>query len=62
MTELANQNDNPFPCFHELSPATQAFLVRWCASPWTVEELLEDEPEREVILQEIKKYDLLFLE
>ena len=62
MTEPTNQTNDPFPCFKELSPATQAFLLRWCASPWTVEELLEDEPERALIVQEIKQYDLLLLD
>lgn len=59
MTEPINQLNDPFPDFKELSPATQAFLLRWCALPFTVEELLEDEPERALILQEIKTYDLL---
>jgi hypothetical protein len=59
MTEPTNQTNDPFPCFKELSPATQRFILRWCALPWTVHELLEDEPERALILQEIKAYDLL---
>lgn len=62
MPEPTNQNYDPFPYFRQLSPVTQDFIVLWALSPWTVEELLEDEPEREVIVREIKKYDLLFFE
>ena len=62
MTEQTNQEYDPCPCFKELSPATQAFIVRWLLLPWTVKELLEDEPERALILQEIKAHDLLLLD
>ena len=62
MTEPVNQDNDPFPCFHELSLATQAFLLRWCASSWTNEELLEEEPERALIEQEIKAHHLLLLD
>jgi len=59
MTEPTNQDYDPMPCFKELSPVTQAFIVRWALSPCTVQELLENEPERALIVQEIKAYDLL---
>lgn len=62
MIELTKETNDPFPCFKKLSPATQQFIVRWALSPWTVHELLEDEPEREVIEREIKEYDVLLLE
>lgn len=53
---------DPFPQFKELSLVTQQFLLTWCMSPLTAEELLADEPERETIKQELARYDVLLLE
>jgi hypothetical protein len=44
--DAIGDGEDPLAFIDTLSPVTQQFMLRWVESPWTLHEMLEDEPDK----------------